>query len=91
MATNLRLPSETAADLRRAAEASGSSQQRIVRDAIDAYLRLGLSRDERWNALIESGDLVAPRAAYRRPARLLTLADGVASHDLLANQRDDRL
>jgi predicted transcriptional regulator len=91
MATNLRLRPETEAALRAEAERTGRSQQQLIREALDEYLKLrptalaSRSMDE----LIAAGVVRPAKVPFRRAHRLLELPDGVTSLDLL--DRENRL
>lgn len=90
MATNLRLRPETEAALRKESERTGRSQQELIREALDQYLRVG-SPDDRLSESRQSAalvDLIPARIPYSRAHRLLELPEGVTSLDLL--DREDR-
>jgi hypothetical protein len=88
MAMNLRLRPEAEEALKRAAQSAGRSQQDLIRDAVDQYLRraeLGYGGD--LADLYASGALI-PGTPLRHPTVRLTLPEGVTSLDLL--DREDR-
>jgi Ribbon-helix-helix protein, copG family len=87
MATNLRIPPETAELLRERAELSGLSQHAIILDALDTYLSAAQTRPT-MQQLIARGLASPPLVPYREATRMLTLPDGVTSLDLL--DREDR-
>ena len=90
MATNLRLRPEAEAALKKHSEATGRSQQDLMREAIEQYLGLA------FRAAVEPGSIedllargiVKPSTPYKRPTRRMELPEGVTSLDLL--DRDDR-
>lgn len=87
MAMNLRLPPEAAEALRAEAEATGLSQQEILRRAVNEYLGLTpRTRDPQWPDWIEP-----PSEPYRPASAWLTLPEGVTSLDLLEATREERL
>lgn len=87
MATNVRIPPETAELLRERAELSGLSQHAIILDALDAYLSASRTRPT-MQQLIARGLASPPLVPYREATRMLTLPEGVTSLDLL--DREDR-
>lgn len=91
MATNLRLRPEAEAALKKQSEATGRSQQDLMREAIEQYLGLA------FRAAVEPGsieDLLArgilkPATPYQPPPlEPMKLPPGVTSLDLL--DREDR-
>lgn len=91
VATNLRLRPEAEAALRDEAARTGRSQQELIREAIDQYLRLAPSHTPRTEAerLVASGSVLMARSAFRESDTRLTLPRGTSSADLL--DREDRL
>ena len=93
MAPNLRLDQKAEEALRAASVRTGRSEQDLIREAVDVALGLttapGRDEDsEREQRLAQLGIRPA-RHAYREPDRLITLAQGGTSADLL--ERDGRL
>jgi hypothetical protein len=92
MATNLRLRPEAEEALRERSERTGDSQQKIIRDAIDAYLgRVEESTPVPGSIadLVARGVLIAARTPLRHSVTPLALPPGMTSLDLL--HRDERL
>jgi len=91
MATNLRLPPETERALRTESARSGRSQQQLIREALDRYLRLSDDAGPHTTAeaLIASQLLLPARTPFRDVEPKLRLASGMTTGDLLA--RDDRV
>lgn len=91
MATNLRLRPDAEEAVRREAHRTGSSQQDVIRDAVDAHLGLTAARGagDETSALVAAGAVRAPRRRYRRLEERLVLPAGTTSADLL--DRSDRL
>jgi hypothetical protein len=90
MATNLRLRPETEAALRERAQETGTSQQEIIRLALDRFLGLGAAPEpgmSRVDDLIARG-LLHPGTPYREIDVPLTLPAGVSTRDLM--DREDR-
>ncbi|MBN9150626.1 MAG: ribbon-helix-helix protein, CopG family [Micrococcales bacterium] len=90
MATNLRLRPETEAALRAESERTGRSQQELIREALDQYLRLSATAPAPRSMadLVAAGVVRPPDEPFRRAQRLLELPEGVTSLDLL--DREDR-
>ncbi|MDQ2796462.1 MAG: hypothetical protein M3Y06_04775 [Actinomycetota bacterium] len=93
MATNLRLRQETQDALRAEAGRTGSSQQQLIRDAVDRFLGLGApssegSDGERERRLAEAGTR-PPRLPFRELDDLVLLPPGVTGDDLV--DRGERL
>lgn len=91
MATNLRLRPDAEEAVRREAERTGRSQQELIREAVDQYLKLSATDDPRSDAesLVASGIVLPPRSPFRQVTPSLSLPEGKSSVDLLG--RDDRL
>lgn len=85
MATNLRLSEAAARALRQAAEATGRSQQDLLREAVDRYLGLDSPGADRQRA--RAAGLVRPGTPFRDVTPTVRLPRGVTTRDLL--QRDD--
>jgi len=87
MAVNLRLPPEAAKALRAEAEATGLSQQEILRRAVNEYLGLTpRTRDPQWPDWIEP-----PSEPYRPVSAWLTPPEGRSMVDVLDELREERL
>jgi hypothetical protein len=91
MATNLRLRADAQAALREQADATGRSQQELIREAVDRYLGLaseGVPRTAE-GALLASGAVLVARSEFRESDELLALPEGLGTLELL--DRDDRI
>ena len=88
MATNLRLSEAAAQALRKAAEASGRSQQDLLREAVDRYLGLDTSVSDRERA--RAAGLVRPGRPFRDVVPTVQLARGRSTRDLLQADDDPR-
>jgi hypothetical protein len=88
VATNLRLSEAAAQALRRAAEASGRSQQDLLREAVDRYLGLDASGTDRDRA--RSSGLVRPGLPFRDVVPTVHLSPGATTRDLLQADDDPR-
>lgn len=88
MATNLRLRPDAEEALRTESVRVGRSQQELIREAIDSYLRVVAGPGGDLGSLMAAGLVRAPRSELRAPARRIMLPEGMTSADLL--DRDDR-
>ena len=88
MATNLRLGDAAAAALRRAAEATGRSQQQLLREAVDQYLGLGSPGSDRMRA--RAAGLVRPGTPFRDVTPTVQLPEGITTRHLLERDTDPR-
>ena len=87
MATNLRLRPEAEKALREKSEATGRSQQELIRMALDEFLGLATPRTATLDELLAAGVVTAPRP-LRDDVPPLALPPGMNSLDLL--DREDR-
>jgi hypothetical protein len=91
MATNLRLRPDAAEAVRLEAERTGTSQQDVIRAAVDSHLGLvsvgGVT--DLANDLVRELRLCPPRTPFRTVVNRVPLPDNVTVSDLL--DRSDRL
>jgi nanoRNase/pAp phosphatase (c-di-AMP/oligoRNAs hydrolase) len=73
------------------AEATGRSQQELIREAVDRYLGLASEAVPRTaaGALLSSGTVLSARSEFRESDELLALPEGLGTLELL--DRDDRV
>jgi hypothetical protein len=88
VAMNLRLSDAAARALRAAAEASGRSQQDLLREAVDRYLGLSPTASDRDRA--RASGLVRTGTPFRDVVPSVRLPSGVSTRDLLDADHDPR-
>lgn len=88
VATNLRLSEAAAEALRRAAEATGRSQQQLLREAVAQYLGLDTPGADRERA--RTAGLVRPGTPFRDVAPTVRLPDETTIRELLDPDADPR-
>jgi hypothetical protein len=90
MATNLRLSERAAKAVREEAEASGRSQQDVIRSAVDKYLGLGNEDQTSERVRRARAKTLPPQSPFREidPADRLELPPGVKSSLELLDRED---